>query len=114
MARTKTAETGLFRIPLEVPLCDSTHGEIRAFELVTCRLRDSDGAEGVGYTYTVGRNGGAIADILGREIPQLIEGREADDTEGIWHHVWWGLHYGGRGGPTVLALSALDIPLWDL
>ena len=86
MALIKTIETGLSRIPLEVTLSDSTHGEIRAFELVTCRVRDSDGAEGVGYTYTVGRNGGAIADILGREIPQLIEGREADDTEGIWHH----------------------------
>jgi hypothetical protein len=44
-----------------------------------------DGAEGVGYTYTVGRNGGATADILRREIPGLIEGREADDAEAIWH-----------------------------
>ena len=61
-----------------------------------------------------GRNGGAIADVLRREIPELIEGREADDTEAIWHHVWWALHYGGRGGPAVLALSALDIALWDL
>jgi hypothetical protein len=31
-------------------------------------IRDADGAEGVGYTYTVGRNGGAIADALWREI----------------------------------------------
>ena len=114
MALVRTIEARLSRIPLEVTLSDSTHGEIRAFELVTCRVRDSDGAEGVGYTYTVGRNGAAVADILGREIPQLIEGREADDTEGVWHHVWWGLHYGGRGGPTVLALSAFDIALWDL
>ncbi len=100
--------------PLPVTLSDSTHGEIAAFELITCRIRDADGAEGVGYTYTVGRNGGAVADILKREIPPLIEGREADDTEAIWHHVWWALHYGGRGGPVVLALSALDIALWDL
>jgi len=114
MAAIKSTETGLYRIPLAATLSDSTHGEIRAFELVTCRVRDCDGAEGVGYTYTVGRHGGAIADILRREIPQLIEGCEADDTEAIWHRVWWGLHYGGRGGPTVLAQSALDIALWDL
>src|SRR5438105_4009246 len=114
MALIKTVEAGLYRIPLTVTLSDSTHGEIAAFELVTCRVRDSDGAEGTGYTYTVGRDGGAIADILRREIPELIEGRQADDTEAIWHHVWWGLHYGGRGGPPVLALSALDIALWDL
>src|SRR6266850_7198637 len=114
MALIKIAETGFYRIPLTVALSDSTHGEIKAFELLTCRVRDSDGAEGVGYTYTVGRNGGAIADVLRREIPELIEGREADDTEAIWHHVWWALHYGGRGGAAVLALSALDIALWDL
>src|SRR6187399_1435001 len=114
MALIDTVETALYRIPLAVTLSDSTHGEIAAFELVTCRVRDSDGAEGTGYTYTVGRNGGAVADILKREIAELILGRQADDTEAIWHHVWWGLHYGGRGGPPVLALSALDIALWDL
>jgi hypothetical protein len=43
------------------------------------RLHDADGAEGVGYTYTVGRNGGAIADILRRELPELIEGQQAED-----------------------------------
>jgi L-alanine-DL-glutamate epimerase-like enolase superfamily enzyme len=112
MARIKTTEVGFYRIPLTVTLSDSTHGEIKAFELITIRVQDSDGAEGVGYTYTVGRSGGAIADILRREISELIEGREADDTEAIWHHVWWSLHYGGRGGPTMLALSALDIALW--
>jgi L-alanine-DL-glutamate epimerase-like enolase superfamily enzyme len=114
MARIETIDAGFYRIPLPVILSDSTHGEIKAFELLTLRVRDSDGAEGVGYTYTVGRNGGAIADILRREMPDLIKGREADDTEAIWQHVWWGLHYGGRGGPVVLALSALDIALWDL
>jgi len=114
MAHIRTIEAGLYRIPLTVTLSDSTHGEIKAFELITTRVQDSDGAEGVGYTYTVGRTGGAIATILRREIPELIKGHEADDTEAVWHHVWWGLHYGGRGGPTVLALSALDIALWDL
>jgi L-alanine-DL-glutamate epimerase-like enolase superfamily enzyme len=114
MALIKNVETGFYRIPLPLTLSDSTHGEIKAFELITIRLRDSEGAEGVGYTYTVGRNGGSVADILRREIPELIESQEADDTEAIWQRVWWALHYGGRGGPCVLALSALDIALWDL
>jgi L-alanine-DL-glutamate epimerase-like enolase superfamily enzyme len=114
MALIKKVETGFYRIPLSVTLTDSTHGEMKAFELITIRLRDSDGAEGVGYTYTVGRNGGAVADILRREIPELIEDQEADDTEAMWQRIWWTLHYGGRGGPSVLALSALDIALWDL
>ena len=114
MAHIKNIETGHYRIPLTVTLSDSTHGQIAAFELITVRVRDSDGAEGTGYTYTVGRNGGAIADILRREVPELIEGLEAADTEAVWNRIWWGLHYGGRGGPAVLALSAVDIALWDM
>jgi L-alanine-DL-glutamate epimerase-like enolase superfamily enzyme len=114
MALIKNVETGFYRIPLAVTLTDSTHGEMKAFELMTVRLRDADGAEGVGYSYTVGRNGGAVADILRREMPELVEGQEADDTEAIWHRIWWALHYGGRGGPAMLALSAVDIALWDL
>ena len=49
-----------YLIPLPMALSDSTHGTIRHFELVTVRLRDVEGAEGVGYTYTVGRGGAAI------------------------------------------------------
>ena len=33
---------GFFRIPLPVVLTDSTHGEMRAFELNTVRLTDAD------------------------------------------------------------------------
>ena len=39
-----------YRIPLPIALSDSTHGTIRAFELVTVRVRDTEGAEGMGYT----------------------------------------------------------------
>ena len=114
MPRIVKVEARGYRIPLDVPLTDSTHGVMEAFELLTVRVRDADGGEGVGYTYTTGRNGGAIADILSREIPELVIGEDADLIEHLWSKVWWGLHYGGRGGPSVLALSAFDIALWDL
>ena len=114
MAAIERLRADHYVIPLETPLTDSTHGEMRAFEIVTARVSDAEGAEGVGYTFTCGVNGGAIADILGREMPPLLAGRDADLIEAIWHDLWWAFHYGGRGGPTVLALSALDMALWDL
>ena len=82
--------------------------------IVTTGVTDEDGAQGLGYTYTTGHNGGAVADALRREIPDLVTGEDADRIEHLWNKVWWGLHYGGRGGPVVLALSAFDIALWDL
>ena len=106
--------TGHYRVPLPVALSDSTHGVMTAFEVITVRVTDADGEEGMGYTYTTGRNGGAIADILRREVPDLVTARDADLIEAVWTDVWWGLHYGGRGGPSVLALSAFDMALWDL
>jgi len=114
MAKIETLTVGFYRIPLPVVLSDSTHGEITAFELNTVRVRDADGAEGVGYTYTVGRNGAAVDAVLSRELTEIMAGEEADDIERLWLKAWWALHYGGRGGPTVLAISAFDMALWDL
>src|SRR3954447_17647719 len=114
MAKLSSIEPSFYRIPLPEVLTDSTHGEMRAFELNTVRVRDAEGAEGVGYTFTVGRNGAAVDAVLTREIAEIARGRDADLIEKIWTDLWWELHYGGRGGPTVLAISAFDIALWDL
>ena len=114
MSHIISLEAGYFRVQLEVILSDSMHGDMMAFELNTVRLRDADGAEGVGYTYTCGRNGAAIDAILRRDIPDQVIGQNADRIEQIWKKIWWGQHYGGRGGPIVLAQSAIDMALWDL
>lgn len=114
MAAIEKIETGYYRVPLPVPLSDSTHGTMTSFELITVRVCDADGAEGVGYTYTTGHNGSAVARLLARDIPEIVGSEDADRIERLWQKVWWGLHYGGRGGPSVLALSAFDMALWDL
>src|SRR5271156_8616 len=114
MAKLVSIESGFFGLPLPTVLSASTHGERRGLEINTARLEDLDGAEGVGYTYTVGRNGAAIDAVLTREMPELFVGEEADHIEALWQKAWWALHYGGRGGPTVLAISAFDMALWDL
>jgi L-alanine-DL-glutamate epimerase-like enolase superfamily enzyme len=114
MATIDAVQPGFYRVPLPALLTDSMHGEMRDFELNTVRIRDADGAEGVGYTFTVGRNGAAIDAVLAREIVGIAQGQDADAIERLWHTCWWEMHYGGRGGPTVLALSAFDMALWDL
>jgi L-alanine-DL-glutamate epimerase-like enolase superfamily enzyme len=114
MPAIASLEAGYFRLPLPVTLTDSMHGEMRAFELNTVRVRDADGAEGVGYTFTCGRNGAAIDAVLRRDFPEVASGQDADRIEALWQKLWWASHYGGRGGPTVLALSAFDMALWDL
>ncbi len=103
-----------YRIPLPVALSDSTHGTIESFEIVTVRVRDAEGAEGVGYTYTVGAGGAAVHALVTRDLAPLLAARDAERIEELWHAMWWRVHYGGRGGAQVLAISAVDIALWDL
>ena len=107
-------ETGVYRITLPVALSDSTHGTITHFELITVRLRDADGAEGVGYTYTVGAGGAAVHALIDQGLRPVLLGADADAIEALWQKMWWRLHYGGRGGTVSVAVSACDIALWDL
>ena len=78
------------------------------------RVRDAEGAEGVGYTYTVGTGGAAVHALIERDLTPLLIGRDAESIEALWQAMWWALHYGGRGGAQALAISAVDIALWDL
>ncbi len=114
MPAIASVRTDLYRIALPVVLSDSTHGDMTHFELVTVRIVDADGAEGVGYTFTVGANGVAIHATVERYLAPLLAGREAADIAALWQSMWWATHYGGRGGAAVLAISAVDIALWDL
>lgn len=112
--RITSLESGLYRIQLPVALSDSTHGTITHFELITVRLRDADGVEGVGYTYTVGAGGAAVLALIEQGLRPVLLGADAEKIEALWQKMWWHLHYGGRGGSVSLAVSACDIALWDL
>jgi len=114
MAAIQNVSTDHYRIPLPVVLSDSTHGDMTHFEVVTARITDGDGVEGIGYTYTVGVGGGAIHNLIEKDLGPGLIGRDAGLIEAIWNHMWWAAHYVGRGGLTVHAISALDIALWDL
>lgn len=114
MAQIESIVPGFYRVPLPVALSDSMHGVMTHFELVTCRVRDADGAEGVGYTYTPGTGASAVHALLQRDLPPVLIGQDAACIESLWQRMWWAIHYAGRGGAASFAISAVDIALWDL
>lgn len=107
-------EAGHYRIPLPQTLSDSTHGEMSAFALITVRIIDSDGVDGLGYTVTTGPAGLAIWALIEQDLAPLLIGADPERIEAIWQQMWWHLHYPGRGGAAAFAISAVDIALWDL
>ena len=44
-------KTEHYSVPLPVVLSDSMHGDMASFELMTIRMENSNGMEGLGYTY---------------------------------------------------------------
>jgi L-alanine-DL-glutamate epimerase-like enolase superfamily enzyme len=109
-----SVQADLFRIPLPTVLSDSTHGQIPHFELVTVRVGADEGMEGLGYTYTVGTGGASIRLLVERELAPVLLGADPRQIEQLWEKMWWRVHWVGRGGLAVHAMSAVDIALWDL
>ena len=104
----------LYRIPLPVVLSDSTHGDISHFELIAVRIHTDEGIEGTGYTFTPGTGGSSVHAILANDLREQLIGRDPRRIEQLWEHMWWHLHFVGRGGSVVFAISAIDIALWDI
>ncbi len=103
-----------YRIPLPHPLSDSTHGVMTDFDLVTARVRDADGAEGLGYTYAVGGGGAAIRALIADDLAPVLTGQDGGRIEALWQRMWWVTHFFGRGGTAAFAIAAVDVALWDL
>ncbi len=112
--KIESIQADCYRIPLPNVLADSTHGEMTHFQLITVRVRDDEGLEGVGYTYTVGVGGRAVLSLLADDLTEVLIGADPRRVEQLWERMWWCLHYVGRGGIASFAISAIDIALWDM
>lgn len=78
------------------------------------RIIDSDGAIGLGYSYTIGQGGPAIMSLLKETLIQQLIGREAEEIERLWRDLLFSTHATSVGAITSLALAAIDTALWDL
>jgi L-alanine-DL-glutamate epimerase-like enolase superfamily enzyme len=105
-------ETSLYRLPLE-PFGDAGHGAIDAEDLITVTIH-AEGLEGHGYSYTIGRGGRAVHALIEHDLALLLQGRDAEDIQGLWDLMWQRLLFVGRGGLAAFAIAAVDIALWDL
>lgn len=84
----KTVMVELFNVPLAEVLVDAKHGSHTHFELVTVTVTTEDGAEGVGYTYTGGRGGRAIASMVQHDLAPVLVGMDARWVGGNARGAW--------------------------
>jgi D-galactarolactone cycloisomerase len=83
-------------------------------DAVLVRIETSDGHVGWGEAHH-GRCPGAIAKLLDTTIAELVVGLDPFDVSGVWARVYrMQLASHGMGAAAALALSGVDMALWDL
>jgi D-galactarolactone cycloisomerase len=83
-------------------------------DAVLVRVETDEGHVGWGEAHH-GRCPGAIARLIDTTLRELVLGMEAFDVNGVWARVYrMQLASHGMGAAAALALSGLDIALWDL
>ncbi|HEX4332306.1 MAG TPA: enolase C-terminal domain-like protein [Usitatibacter sp.] len=95
-------------VPTEAPESDGTL-EWDSTTLVVVRLQ-AGGTAGVGYTYA----DTATASLVRDKLAPLLLGRDAWSTNERWLEMVRAVRNLGRSGIASMAISALDIALWDL
>ena len=95
-------------IPTDEPESDGTL-EWDSTTIVVVQVH-AGGTVGLGYTYTHD----AAARLIEDKLAPLVRGRDLDDVSALWEELGRQLRNIGRPGIGFMALSAVDVALWDL
>ena len=83
-------------------------------DCVMVKVVTEDGIIGWGESHH-GRAHTAIAKLLETTLAQLVMGMDASDTTGIWAKIYkYQLGSHGMGAACAMAMSGLDMALWDI
>jgi L-alanine-DL-glutamate epimerase-like enolase superfamily enzyme len=104
-------------IPLRVPWVDPPmFGKTVVTaprDLLVVEIETKGGIVGMGYLHLLSPALRTIAMCLEEAIVPALIGRDATAIEAIWRDLWRITYTAGRMGIAVMAISAVDIALWD-
>jgi len=83
-------------------------------ELVLVEIETASGETGIGWCTTAGVGAAAVQALIAGYLAPMLSGMDPRHTERIWARLWMECHAAGPAGITTLAISAIDIALWDL
>jgi L-alanine-DL-glutamate epimerase-like enolase superfamily enzyme len=106
-------EAATLRIPEDDPLANMPEETGRTRPVVILRLRTDSGIEGIGLTFYGGKMTGSLR-VAVEELAALTIGEDPLRIEHIVAKLRAAADTCGPGGIFTLALSAIDIALWDI
>jgi L-alanine-DL-glutamate epimerase-like enolase superfamily enzyme len=101
------------RLPLEEPLVNAPPFPAMMRDFITLQVQTDDGIEGIGVTAFGGRLIGALK-LAVEELGNLVIGEDPLRTEKVISKLRAASSQCGPGGIATLAMSAIDIALWDI
>ena len=107
-------ESHVVKLPLEEPLANGPAAAGATQNFVTLRIGTDEGVEGIGFSFF---GGGAMSAALKAAIDglgALTIGEDPLRIEAIVQKIRAAASSSGPGGIFTLALSAIDIALWDI
>ncbi|WP_160147377.1 mandelate racemase/muconate lactonizing enzyme family protein [Methylopila sp. Yamaguchi] len=114
--RIAKAECILVTIPFDsggLPVWSFTSNPKNTFDVLLVRIETDTGLVGWGEAFSRAEDV-ALRMLIETRIFPVILGEEANAISKIKHKLEFGLQNFGRVGPTMYAISAVDIALWDI
>jgi L-alanine-DL-glutamate epimerase-like enolase superfamily enzyme len=111
--KIERVETYSLWVPLRRPVADSiyyrTHWHVPVVEIFT-----DEGLVGTGYSgLWAGED--LLCKTIESYIGPMLLGRDPREIHRLWAEIYWSpLHWVGRAGVAHMALSMVDVALWDL
>lgn len=101
-------QAAAYKVPTDGPEADGTF----AWDSTTMVVVEvaAAGAVGTGWTYAPA----AVVSVVDELLAPVVSGRDPFEVEGCWDAMVRAIRNAGRPGLVGMALSAVDIALWDL
>ncbi|MFL5927742.1 MAG: mandelate racemase/muconate lactonizing enzyme family protein, partial [Gaiellaceae bacterium] len=99
--------------PLDAPMADALH-YIPSRAALLVEITSDDGTIGIGEAAIYGGNGAVTEALIHEVLAPRILGEDVRQPERLWAQMLWPSHQLGNGGALPMALSGLDIAVWDL
>lgn len=106
--------TATAQIPVDPPVRTAIH-DISTVDAVVINVSTTEATlAGQSYVFAFGaRRAVAIRELV-EDLAGVLHGQDPRCVRHLWQRMWASLNFLGRKGAQVMALSGLDIALWDL
>jgi D-arabinonate dehydratase len=99
--------------PLDAPMADAVH-YIPGRAALLVEVTTEAGRVGIGESAIYGGSPGTTEALIHDVLAPRVLGEDPTRPEHLWARMFWPSHQLGNGGALVMALSGIDIAVWDL